>query len=82
MINDINVDWNSLTKADMYTIIKQTEEQNDKLRELVNGWGFCSKIKSSTSDDCVGCPLFIQTPHSYRCAKDERMRELGIEVDE
>ena len=37
MINDINVNWNSLTKADMYTIIKQTEEQNDKLRELVNG---------------------------------------------
>lgn len=35
MIGDTNVDWESLTKADMYTIIRQTEEQNAKLRELV-----------------------------------------------
>jgi hypothetical protein len=78
MISDLNIDWYNLTKADMYTIIRQIEEENAKLRELVNGWNFCSKTKSSTSDDCVGCPLFIQTPHSYRCTRDERMRELEV----
>jgi hypothetical protein len=59
-----------------------SEAENAKLRELVDGWDFCSKTKSSTFDNCVGCPLFIQTPHSYWCARDERMRELGIEVGE
>jgi hypothetical protein len=62
--------------------LQEALEQNAKLRELVNGWDFCSKTKSPTFDNCVGCPLFIQTPHSYRCARDERMRELGVEVDE
>lgn len=61
--------------------IGRLETENAKLRELVDGWDFCSKTKSSTFDNCVGCPLFIQTPHSYRCARDERMRELGVEVD-
>lgn len=56
--------------------------ENIKLRELVDGWNFCSKTKSSTSDGCVGCPLFIQTPYNYRCARDERMRKLGIEVND
>lgn len=61
--------------------IDRLDAENAKLRELVDGWDFCSKTKSSTFDNCVGCPLFIQTPHSYRCARDERMRELGIEVE-
>ena len=61
--------------------IGRLETENAKLRELVDGWDFCSKTKSPTFDNCVGCPLFIQTPHSYRCARDERMRELGVEVD-
>ena len=61
--------------------VADLKAENAKLRELVDGWDFCSKTKSATFDNCVGCPLFIQTPHSYRCARDERMRELGIEVD-
>lgn len=61
--------------------VHRERAEADRLRELVDGWDFCSKTKSSTFDNCVGCPLFIQTPHSYRCARDERMRELGIEVD-
>lgn len=60
--------------------LQRANAENAKLRELVDGWDFCSKTKSSTFDNCVGCPLFIQTLHSYRCARDERMRELGIEV--
>ena len=55
--------------------------ENAKLRELVNGWDFCSKTKGSTFDNCVGCPLFIQTPHNYRCIKNEHMCELGIKVN-
>lgn len=60
--------------------VRKAEAEADKLRKLVDGWDFCSKTKSSTFDNCVGCPLFIQTPHNYRCARDERMRELGIEA--
>lgn len=55
--------------------------QNEKLRKLVDGWDFCGKTKTSSFDECVGCPLFVQTPHSYRCARNELMRELGIELD-
>ena len=61
--------------------LEKCRTENIKLRKLVDGWNFCSKTKSSTSDDCIGCPLFIQTLHSYRCTKDECMRELGVKVN-
>lgn len=70
------------SRYDLVDAVEDIVDENAKLRELVNGWNFCSKTKISTFDDCVGCPLFIQTPHSYRCARDERMRELGVEVTE
>lgn len=56
-------------------------KENKTLRKLVDGWDFCSKTKTSTFDECVGCPLFEQSPHGYRCTRSELMRELGIEVD-
>lgn len=67
--------------SDAITENVQLYTENDKLRKLVNGWDFCSKTKGSTFDNCVGCPLFIQTPHSYRCTKNERMCELVIKVN-
>lgn len=56
-------------------------KENKTLRKLVDGWDFCSKTKKPTFDECVGCPLFEQSPHGYRCTRSESMRELGIEVD-
>lgn len=53
--------------------------QNAKLRKLVDGWEFCSNTRRPSFDECVGCPLFVQTPHSYRCARNECMRELGVD---
>ena len=68
-------------RANLEKMLENAEDENAKLRELVDGWDFCNKTKGPTFDNCVGCPLFVQTPHSYRCARDERMRELGIEVN-
>ena len=56
-------------------------KENKTLRKLVDGWDFCSKTKKPTFDECVGCPLFEQSPHGYRCTRSESMRKLGIEVD-
>lgn len=53
------------------------EAENAKLRKLVDGITFCSTT-SSRSDDCIGCPLFDQSTHNYRCTKTECMRELEI----
>ena len=54
-------------------------DENTKLRKLVDGWAFCSNTRRPSFDECVGCPLFVQTPHSYRCARNECMRELGVD---
>lgn len=56
------------------------ESDNAKLRKIVDGWDFCSKTKRSTYDECVGCPLFEQSPHGYRCTRNECMEALAIEV--
>lgn len=53
MISDINVDLNSLTEADMYTIIRQTEEQNAKLRELAEGMWFAAQYLGANPDDAT-----------------------------
>ena len=62
-------------------VIREYVVENNNLRKLVDGWDFCSKTKNPTFDECVGCPLFEQSPHGYRCTRSECMRELGIEVD-
>lgn len=52
-----------------------TEEilaENDRLRELLQDLAICACGKY-----CYGCP------HQYDgCNRDQRLRELGIEVDE
>lgn len=60
-------------------LITRLNEENAKLRKLVDGWEFCSNTRRPSFDECVGCPLFVQTPHSYRCARNECMRELGVD---
>jgi hypothetical protein len=51
--------------------MKQLESENAKLRELLQDLAICASGKY-----CYGCP------HQYDgCNRDERLRELGIEVD-
>ena len=51
--------------------------ENDKLRELVRIAGTYCVNGLCGKDD--GCPLYLGKPY---CALPDRMRELGIEVDE
>lgn len=82
MISDINVDWYNLTKADMYTIIRQTEEQNDKLRKLA------SKIYSGYMGghyvvSCKGCKYAYEDYGDYEplnpyyCLFDDNDEYIG-----
>lgn len=51
--------------------LQEALEENAKLRELVRDLAICACGKY-----CYGCP------HQYDgCDRDERIRELGIEVD-
>ena len=58
--------------------IRKLLTENANLRKLVDGWDFCSKTKKPTFDECVGCPLFEQSPHGYRCTRSELMRKVGV----
>lgn len=51
--------------------------ENDKLRELVRIAGTYCVNGLCGKDD--GCPLYLGKPY---CALPDRMRKLGIEVDE
>ena len=56
----------------LYCDIGRLERENAKLRELVADLAICACGKY-----CYGCP------HQYDgCDRDERLRDLGIEVDE
>ena len=52
------------------------------LRELVRGLDHCMRSTSSSSDECAGCPLQGWSTDGFQCTKSDRMRDLGIEVDE
>lgn len=73
MISNINIDKYNLTKADMYTIIRQTEEQNTKLRELALAFSDC---RNTTCEDCIRWNY-----SEGECSLDKVMRELGIKMD-
>lgn len=60
------------------SVITELIDEIAKLRKLVDGWDFCSKTKKPTFDECVGCPLFEQSPHGYRCTRSELMRKVGV----
>lgn len=92
MVDESKIDWKSLTKADLYTIIKQHDDENAKLRELVrDAWGDGHPDRS-----CDGCDIRDECHDDVeRIRKDgvlrfsrclfelrieDRMRELGIEV--
>lgn len=55
----------------------QLEAENAKLRELVRIAGTYCVNGLCGKDD--GCPLYLSKPY---CALPDRMRDLGIEVDE
>ena len=55
-----------------YRVRQNVERENDKLRELVADLAICACGKY-----CYGCP------HQYDgCDRDQKLRELGVEVDE
>lgn len=62
------------------TKIEKTESENAKLRELVRHMGACIQHLDRTDEDggCVRCPY--QTVE-HDCGFEQRMAELGIEVD-
>lgn len=55
----------------------RAESENAKLRELVRIAGTYCVNGLCGKDD--GCPLYLGKPY---CALHDRMRELGVEVDE
>ena len=51
--------------------VAELERENAKLRELLTDLAICASGKY-----CYGCP------HQYDgCDRDQRLRELGVEVD-
>ena len=58
-------------RANLEKMLENAEAENDKLRELLTDLAICACGKY-----CYGCP------HQYDgCDRDQRLRELGVEVD-
>lgn len=66
----------------LHDYVAKIEDENARLRELVRGLDHCMRSTSSSSDECAGCPLQGWSTDGFQCTKSDRMRELGIEVDE
>ena len=73
------LDWRSLTKPDLYTIIKQQEAENKRLRELLTFYIGCL---TKGHIDCDSCAFSGEE----NCNRGQKIvgeaRELGIEVTE
>ena len=57
--------------------IFELEEENAKLRELVDAWMGCGTRYHTMKD---GCPMFDENAKDF-CKAEEMARELGIEVE-
>lgn len=73
---------------DVLAYLPAIEDENAKLRELVMQMHTCltrPKVYAGTSQPyliATECPYFIQGACDYNsCGFEQRMRELGIEVD-
>lgn len=56
----------------LHELLQEERAENAKLRELLQDLAICACGKY-----CYGCP------HQYDgCDRDQRLRELGVEVDE
>ena len=66
-----------MARANLEKMFQQAESENAKLRELVRIAGtYCVNGLCGKGD---GCPLYLGKPY---CALPDRMRELGIEVED